>query len=121
MEECLASPDVLVPLLELYQSNVRQLAELSEVVSEPLTDIQRRILIALITIDVHNRYIGPGPPCLVSAWQLASAAVQTYAQCSLDHLICNLKQDLVDAHLTLPALPLEVARSVVTEQGTMSM
>lgn len=65
VEECLTSPNVLVPLLELYQSNVRQLADLSDMVSEPLSDIERRILIALITIDVHNRWARSlAPPSL---------------------------------------------------------
>ena len=50
------SPNTLVPLLELFQSCVGQLAALSDLVAEPLTDIERRVLIALITIDVHNRY-----------------------------------------------------------------
>ena len=41
--------------MDLYQANVGQLSELSELVGEPLTDLQRRIIIALITINVHNR------------------------------------------------------------------
>lgn len=49
------STKTLVPLLELFQSCVRQLSELSDLVAEPLSDIERRVLIALITIDVHNR------------------------------------------------------------------
>lgn len=49
------SPNALVPLLELFQLCVRQLSSLSDLVADPLTDIERRVLIALITIDVHNR------------------------------------------------------------------
>lgn len=56
VEECLTSPNTLVPLLDLFQSCVRQLASLSDLVADPLSDIERRILIALVTIDVHNRY-----------------------------------------------------------------
>ncbi len=43
--------------MDLYQANVQQLSELSELVGETLTDVERRIMIALITIDVHNRYM----------------------------------------------------------------
>ena len=49
------SPNALGSLLDLHQTNVQQLSELSELVREPLTDVERRIMIALITIDVHNR------------------------------------------------------------------
>ena len=55
MEECLDSGSALAGLLDLYQANVSQLSELSGLVAEPLTDVERRIIIALITIDVHNR------------------------------------------------------------------
>ena len=41
--------------MDLYQSNVQQLSELSDLVGEPLTAVERCIMIALITIDVHNR------------------------------------------------------------------
>ena len=56
VEGCLQSPNVLACLMDLYQSNVQQLAELSELVGDTLTEVERRIMIALITIDVHNRY-----------------------------------------------------------------
>ena len=41
--------------MDLYQSNVQQLSELSDLVREALTAVERCIMIALITIDVHNR------------------------------------------------------------------
>ena len=41
--------------MDLYQANVQQLAELSELVGGNLNDVERRIMVALITIDVHNR------------------------------------------------------------------
>ena len=46
---------MLASLMDLYQSNVQQLSELSDLVGEPLTAVERCIMIALITIDVHNR------------------------------------------------------------------
>ena len=55
VEDCLQSPSVLASLTDLYESNVQQLSELSELVGEDLTDVERRITIALITNDVHNR------------------------------------------------------------------
>ena len=55
VEDCLDSPNVLTSLMELHQGNVRQLSELSELVGGSLTDVERCTMIALITIDVHNR------------------------------------------------------------------
>ncbi len=55
VEDCLQSPNALASLMDLYQANVQQLAELSELVGANLNDVERRIMIALITIDVHNR------------------------------------------------------------------
>lgn len=55
VEDCLESPNVLVSLTELSQSNVQQLSELSDLVGEVLTAVERCIMIALITTDVHNR------------------------------------------------------------------
>jgi len=56
VEDCLQAPNALASLMDLYQANVQQLAELSEVVGADLNDVERRIMIALITIDVHNRW-----------------------------------------------------------------
>ena len=55
VEDCLQAPNALASLMDLYQANVHQLAELSELVGANLNDVERRIMIALITIDVHNR------------------------------------------------------------------
>ena len=55
VEDCLDSSNVLTSLMELHQGNVRQLSELSELVGGSLTDVERCTMIALITIDVHNR------------------------------------------------------------------
>ena len=55
VEDCLESPNVLASLMDLYQSNVQQLSELSDLVGEALTAVERCSMIALITIDVHNR------------------------------------------------------------------
>ena len=55
VSERLESANALAGLLDLFQTIVQQLDELSGLVAEPLTDVERRILIALITIDVHNR------------------------------------------------------------------
>lgn len=55
VEDCLESPNVLASLMALYQTNVQQLSELSDLVGEHLTAVERCIMIALITIDVHNR------------------------------------------------------------------
>lgn len=55
VEDCLESPNVLASLMALYQANVQQLSELSDLVGEHLTAVERCIMIALITIDVHNR------------------------------------------------------------------
>jgi hypothetical protein len=55
VEDCLQAPNALALLMDLYQANVQQLAELSELVGTNLNDVERRIMIALITIDVHNR------------------------------------------------------------------
>ena len=49
------SPNVPASLVSLYQTNVEQLSELSDLVVEHLTAVERCIMIALITIDVHNR------------------------------------------------------------------
>lgn len=56
VEDCLESLNVLASLMDLYQGNVQQLSELSSLVGEPLTAVQRCTMIALITIDVHNRW-----------------------------------------------------------------
>lgn len=56
VEDCLESPNVLASLVDLYQSNVQQLSELSDLVGEALTALERCIMIALVTIDVHNRW-----------------------------------------------------------------
>lgn len=55
VEDCLQAPNALALLMDLYQANVQQLAELSELVGGNLNDVERRIMVALITIDVHNR------------------------------------------------------------------
>ena len=55
VEDCLESPDVHASLTSLHQANVQQLAELSGLVGEHLAAVERCIMIALITIDVHNR------------------------------------------------------------------
>lgn len=55
VEDCLQSPSLLSSLTDLYESNVQQLSELSELVGDNLTDVERKIMIALITNDVHNR------------------------------------------------------------------
>ena len=55
VEDCLESPNVLASLMDLYQANVQQLSELSDLVGQPLTALERCSMIALITIDVHNR------------------------------------------------------------------
>lgn len=55
VEDCLQAPNALASLMDLYQAKVQQLAELSELVGADLNDVERRIMIALITIDVHNR------------------------------------------------------------------
>ena len=47
---------MLASLVDLYQSNVQQLSELSDLVGEALTALERCIMIALVTIDVHNRW-----------------------------------------------------------------
>ncbi|KAL3130872.1 hypothetical protein ABBQ38_000201 [Trebouxia sp. C0009 RCD-2024] len=60
VEDCLESPNVLASLMALYQTNVQQLSELSDLVGEHLTAVERCIMIALITIDVHNRDIVEG-------------------------------------------------------------
>lgn len=54
-EDCLQAPNALASLMDLHQANMQQLAELSELVGADLNDLERRIMIALITIDVHNR------------------------------------------------------------------
>ena len=55
VEDCLESPNALASLTSLYQANLQQLSELSDLVGEHLTAVERCIMIALITIDVHNR------------------------------------------------------------------
>lgn len=55
VEDCLESPNAAASLLGLYEANVQQLSELSSLVGEHLTAVERCIMIALITIDVHNR------------------------------------------------------------------
>ena len=56
VEDCLHSANPLPFLMDLYETGVQQLSELSELVGENLSEVERRILIALITVDVHNRW-----------------------------------------------------------------
>mmetsp|Transcript_28689 Transcript_28689/g.25699 ORF Transcript_28689/g.25699 Transcript_28689/m.25699 type:complete len:128 (+) Transcript_28689:800-1183(+) len=44
-------------LYNCYQSNLKALAELTALVTKNITDIQRKIVVALITQDVHGRDI----------------------------------------------------------------
>ena len=55
LEDCLESPNVHASLTGLYQANVQQLSELSHLVGQHLTAVERCIIIALIIINVHNR------------------------------------------------------------------
>lgn len=55
VEDCLQSANPLTSLMDLYETGVQQLSELSQLVGESLSEVERRILIALITLDVHNR------------------------------------------------------------------
>lgn len=56
VEDCLQSANPLTFLMDLYETGVQQLSELSQLVGESLSEVERRILIALITLDVHNRW-----------------------------------------------------------------
>ncbi len=57
VETALKSEDSLVALYEFLQVNIQQLAELTRLVRGDLSPLHRRILAALITIDVHARDI----------------------------------------------------------------
>lgn len=49
--------DALTGMDRFLTKNVRQLADLCTLVRSDLNDLERKSLVALITIDVHNRDI----------------------------------------------------------------
>lgn len=56
MDQLLLTREALLPLL-LPQVNVKQLSDLTKLVRGSLSNLSRRVLAALITIDVHARDI----------------------------------------------------------------
>ena len=56
-EKCLRAPDVSTAMSAWYDANVRQLSTLTRLVRGKLTSLQRRIIVALCTVDVHARDI----------------------------------------------------------------
>ncbi|KAJ9531588.1 hypothetical protein QJQ45_014947, partial [Haematococcus lacustris] len=57
VEAALKAADALAALTDYLQTNIKQLAELTRLVRGELTQLNRRSLAALITIDVHARDI----------------------------------------------------------------
>ena len=57
VESCFDSPRPPADLELLHRSNVRQLSELTALVRGDLSKLERKILVSLITVDVHNRDI----------------------------------------------------------------
>jgi hypothetical protein len=57
VDAILSSTKALEQMLAFRDENIAQLAELTELVSSELTPLQRRVLVTLITVDVHNRDI----------------------------------------------------------------
>ncbi|KAK9815239.1 hypothetical protein WJX72_000483 [[Myrmecia] bisecta] len=57
VEECFTADEPLQALQAFYQQNVDQLTALCGLVRGGLSQLERKIMVALITVDVHNRDI----------------------------------------------------------------
>lgn len=57
-EKVLSEKDPVHKMKNWYEKNKKQLSELSVLVRGKLSRIQRRVIGALVTSDVHNRDIG---------------------------------------------------------------
>lgn len=57
IEAILSSTTTETQMKAFRSENVSQLAELTDLLSRKLTALQRRVVVALVTIDVHNRDI----------------------------------------------------------------
>lgn len=57
IEAILSSTSTETQMPAFLSENIAQLAELTDLVAGDLTALQRRIVVALVTIDVHNRDI----------------------------------------------------------------
>ena len=56
-EQALLSPDPVAATTQWHSDNVDQIADLTKLVRGDLTKIQRKIIVALVTVDVHARDI----------------------------------------------------------------